>query len=299
MKLGRWISADGYNATSHFFGVPKLCVVQNKRYDSRNLSLAPNKEAWVSFETKEGLHKIPSECYRAMDVTMIGTLQEFLNKSLAGACGDLFPRTHGNFPSAFDPNGPVFIDALLSSQTCYNWWLDPLYYNGNTTIGRISAAMDGMVSELTDYFRRHTWGNSLHDWEGKNFGKPDYTFGSEYRTTICVGVRWLWLTFPGTLLVMTVVLLAAVYALSCRDKEKWPIWKSSNLPLLLYDIRIQQGSFGEQNSMSPKVPLLGLSGLKSLADTTVARFHLGPGGPAFVIEESETTKLKMRKNGHT
>ncbi|KXH32000.1 hypothetical protein CNYM01_02415 [Colletotrichum nymphaeae SA-01] len=270
MKLGRWISTDGYNDTRHFFGVPKLCAVQDKWYDSRNISLAPDREAWVTFETREGLHNIPSECYRAMNVAVVGELQEFLNKSVAGACGDTFPWGYPDLPSASDPNEPVVIGALL-----------------------ISKAIDGMASELTNYFRQNSWGFSL-DWEDKGAGKLNYKFGSEYRTTFCVEVRWLWLVFPGALLATTTALLATAYVLSCRDREKLPVWKSSILPLLFYDVETQQGSFGEQNSTSPTVPLLGLPGLENLADTTVARFNLDSEAPAFIIDGEQPTKLKMR-----
>lgn len=124
-----------------------------------------------------------------------------------------------------------------------------------------------------------------------------YVNGTMKETTVCVKAYWLWMIYPGSLLVLTISLFATTYAQNILGRRERPVWKSSVLPLIFYNIRKQKGhSEVLENDSHKKTALLQLFELEKEADDTVVRFDNDQDCPAFiedqVEEKSEATLIE-------
>ncbi|KAF6827807.1 hypothetical protein CMUS01_08845 [Colletotrichum musicola] len=147
----------------------------------------------------------------------------------------------------------------------------------NSTFDAISNAFDGMAMAISD---------------GMRVSDDSFVSGVELRTYVCLQTEWGWLAYPGSLLVLTACLLVVALKQSYRQRDRLPVWKTAMLPLLLYDVRTPLSDRKDPSTVS----LLQLAELKSVADTTVARFrsHEGAPAPGFFVERNESDSGKSK-----
>ncbi|KAH0435815.1 hypothetical protein CcaCcLH18_04597 [Colletotrichum camelliae] len=232
------------------------CIISDVWYDWSNISQAPRDGVdWTSWDTGDTLYNAPSKCLLSMDPGELFGIRRFLIETLKGSCSK---GTGGS-------NRPDF--SLESGRiVCQGgFWVDALFNNGNATFDDISTAFGSMATALTNRMR------------------------ARGQMSICIRVDWPWLLYPGILLVLTSILLAATYAQSCRDRGRRPIWKSSILPLLFYGAETQQRYLDKQRDSSDAsrgIPLLQLTELESIADTTKVQFCSGRDVAGFIVDKT-------------
>ncbi|KAF6830869.1 hypothetical protein CPLU01_07058 [Colletotrichum plurivorum] len=162
------------------------------------------------------------------------------------------------------------------------WWLDALHRSGNATFESISAAIDSMITSLTNHMRIRG-----ENWEGTSSG---FVTGSVMQTAICVQVDWFWLAYPAALLCITTILLAIACVQSYQSRERQPVWKSAILPLLFYDVETEQRrKYAQQQDRGDSVPLLQLK--KSWRSWPVARFETRVGDVGFAVEDEDEKEV--------
>ncbi|KAK2764807.1 hypothetical protein CKAH01_15746 [Colletotrichum kahawae] len=253
-------------------------------YDSTNITKAfrlpikegGNRTSWI---VNEKLVEIPLKCLRSIGPSTYGTMQHLARSALVGSCSSKEEN---------DPSDPM---ALFSSTECSDkWWLDTILNGGNATISSVSAALDGMVHSITDFIRINGT-----DW---NRTSPGYVTGEGIEPAVCIEVFWRWMLFPFVILVVTTVLLIYACSESIYHRRDVPIWKSTILPFLFYEIRKEEPSINSNGTRSEeRLPLLQLAELERLANRTVARFGSTADSPAFLVRHgylSWGTRKKSR-----
>lgn len=118
------------------------------------------------------------------------------------------------------------------------WWLSPLFNSRQATFETISTAMDKFATIVTNKFR--TSGSSNGDPLQAETAK-----GIVVETAVCTVFSWEWLLLPIVLVVVTVLLLGYMVAQSLCVRSQ-PVWKTSILPLLFYNIKIPQTPTDEE-----------------------------------------------------
>lgn len=88
--------------------------------------------------------------------------------------------------------------------------------------------MDKFATIVTNRFRNT--GSSNDDPLQAEFAKGDVI-----ETAVCTVFRWEWLLLPVILVAITVLLLGCMVAQSLSQRSQ-PVWKTSILPLLFYNI---------------------------------------------------------------
>ncbi|KAK2760145.1 hypothetical protein CKAH01_16548 [Colletotrichum kahawae] len=165
------------------------------------------------------------------------------------------------------------------------WWVDGLFNRGLASFETTSTAFNNTATAMT---------NRVRTYDDNSWSRDSQAFvnGSGTQAAVCIRADWLWLTYPGVLLLLTSILLLQAYMKSCMDRTGQPVWKSAILPLLFYNIISENSNPGDQDSstpvVGPTVPLLQLPELELLADKTVVRFCKGLDGsksPGLVVEE--------------
>ncbi|KAH9242399.1 hypothetical protein K456DRAFT_27838 [Colletotrichum gloeosporioides 23] len=245
----------------------KPCVINGTWYFASNISQAP--PAIESPRDVDG--ELPWVCTRYMSSRTISMIELFINETISGSCwyqwaGLRYQTTDGLRP------GPVRPNEVLDLMKCDKWWLEPLYNDGNATLETISASLDIMATIMTNYMRATS---------------GEYVNGSATSSFICIQADWLWLTYPGVLMILTAYLLMDEIIRCCRDHSKNPAWKSAILPLLFYNVEPKLGRTGPnvKANMGETLPLLDLTQLEKLADGMAVRFVKDRDSPGFVIEE--------------
>ncbi|CAI0652689.1 unnamed protein product [Colletotrichum noveboracense] len=169
------------------------------------------------------------------------------------------------------------------------WWVDGLFNKGLASFETIYAAFNNTATAMT---------NRMRSYDDNSWSRDSQAFvhGSGTQAAVCIRADWLWLMYPGVLLLLTSILLLQAYVKSCVDRTAQPVWKSAILPLLFYNIISENSNSGDQDLstpvVGPTVPLLQLPELELLAEKTVVRFCKGfdgDKGPGLVVEEEPAT----------
>ncbi|KAK1456827.1 hypothetical protein CMEL01_16184 [Colletotrichum melonis] len=275
------ISTEPMSKTSSgisYASVIQPCIIDGKSYGVFNITDAPRDGLpWTSW-TSDGVTKeAPPQCVRAMDYREFHGIRLFFEDKLKGHC-KLYDVTE-NGPTSPEAVNGIGNSSQLQCET--GWWLDALYSGGMATFDSLAAAHDNMSIAITNRMRQN----------GLTFSETDtsnsYKEGICNQTSICVRFEGWWLLYPAALLALTSALLVAAYVQSCRDSGRQPIWKSSILPLLFYNISEEQSSNerNENRHSSQSIPVIQLEELESRADKTIVSFCGGNEGARFVVEE--------------
>ncbi|KAF5507351.1 hypothetical protein CGCA056_v013524 [Colletotrichum aenigma] len=255
-----------------YVAMSEPCIIKDIWYDSSNISQAPRDGVkWTSWGPGDTLHEAPSECLVLMDPTELLGIRRFFLQTLKGSCAKT--TSGSNRPTSSLEDGRINCEG--------GFWVDAFFNNGNATFDDISTAFDNMATALTNRMRA----------KGREFltEARSFTSGTAVEMSICMRVDWPWLVYPGVLLVLTSIILAATYAQSCRDRGWRPIWKSSILPLLFYRAETQHTYLDKQRDSldaTQALPLMQLAELETIADATKARFCSGRDIAGFIVDKT-------------
>jgi hypothetical protein len=111
------------------------------------------------------------------------------------------------------------------------------------TPANISAQMAGAVAAMNQAVRR----NPLSQRD-----RHDVAVGQAIKYQIYVHVKWEWITFPVTLLLIGLVFLLWTVKRSAKDSPKFGVWKNSTLPVLLNSLNGRTLT-GEENNNQRKL----------------------------------------------
>ncbi|KAF6821412.1 hypothetical protein CPLU01_12495 [Colletotrichum plurivorum] len=233
------------------------CLVRDKWYYSSNISQAPKAGvSWTSWTTRRGTQSAPSECVRKMEFEAFMAIENFLSTNFAGSCRAI----HGT--------GSKQTSTVLEETRflqCGPWWIQAVHKEGMASLGSISTAFDNVATAVSNRLRV----------VGENWSRTGgaSVSGRGTQTTICVRVDWPWLLYPATLLVLSFGLLITACWGSFRDRETQPVWKSSILPLIFYDLAPKRKSpDGGLDGQKLGGRRLQLKELESRADKMVVQF---------------------------
>ncbi|KAK5657590.1 hypothetical protein OQA88_3165 [Cercophora sp. LCS_1] len=179
----------------------------------------------------------------------------------------------------------AYFEELFRSKACtYNgrqgaavlcrdaWWLAPLYRNKSATVETLSEAMDNLTVAITNQLRLTGFGpdetpstDPYTAWRGAGHTVK----GSVVRETTCISFDWRWLIFPCALVVITMGLL--VWTMVTNHKRGVPLWKRSELPLVLYGFKTKE---------DPEVVGLRIGEMEKRSEKMIAKCETGKdGGP--------------------
>lgn len=119
-------------------------------------------------------------------------------------------------------------DSLLGIITRINGSeaLQTIYNFGNVSFDRVNQVFDNISDSMTDFFRLQTL---------PKYNNPAQGLVSRDQT--CLGVRWPWLVFPATLVLLTLAFFVAILIESRpRTVAGTPVWKSTPLALLFHGL---------------------------------------------------------------
>lgn len=136
---------------------------------------------------------------------------------------------HSFFRRTLFQKGCIWADDTTGEAQCDPaWWLSPLFNARQATFETISTAMDRFATIVTNKFR--STGSSSGDSLQAETAK-----GIVVETAVCTVFNWEWLLLPIVLVVVTVLLLGYMVAQNLRVRSQ-PVWKTSILPLLFYNV---------------------------------------------------------------
>ena len=106
--------------------------------------------------------------------------------------------------------------------------LQTIYNYGNVSFDRVNQVFENVSDSMTDFFRLQTL---------PKYNDPAQGLVSQDQT--CLGVRWPWLAFPSTLVLLTLAFFIALLIESRpRALKSAPIWKSTPLALLFHGLEL-------------------------------------------------------------
>lgn len=182
----------------------------------------------------------------------------------------------------FFQKGCIWADDTNGEPQCDPaWWLSPLFNSRQATFETISTAMDRFATIVTNKFR--TSGSSNNDPLQAETAK-----GIVVETAVCTVFSWEWLLLPIVLVVITVVLLCYMVAKGLRVRSQ-PVWKTSILPLLFYNIKIPRTPTDEE----PRA-VADLHTLRKRAKSANVRWH-GRSDARF-LDAGETGKTGVEEH---
>ncbi|KAH8841994.1 hypothetical protein MCOR07_005222 [Pyricularia oryzae] len=101
-------------------------------------------------------------------------------------------------------------------------WLRRSFQNGNASVATFDKVMEGLALAISGQMRSEN--------VTANYFTPPVA-GTAWENDTCIGVRWEWISFPATLILLEITLLLATIDRG-RRSEWGGDWKSSSLPLL-------------------------------------------------------------------
>jgi hypothetical protein len=216
-----------WNPFRGYAGVNEPCIIDGVQYDQSNYTEIPSWGEQIQSNLSGQL--VPTDCAYSMDGYSATAISLFVAPLLGGNCS-----------TTTEVDLSLYADkwAICTSGSADAFWLQSLYDGGNATFASISAAMDSMVTAISDSFRLQGSYGSIYDaYLGATpvYGNPNLptvVYGSVYQMDVCVQINWGWLALPVVLLILTALLLFGTIVSGLYDRQMYPIWKSSILPLL-------------------------------------------------------------------
>ncbi|KAI6382715.1 hypothetical protein MCOR25_000526 [Pyricularia grisea] len=101
-------------------------------------------------------------------------------------------------------------------------WLRRAFENGNSSVATFDEVMEGLTLATSGQMRSENVSDSY-------FTPP--AAGTAWENDTCIGVRWQWISFPASLMLLEIMLLLATIERGRRSAWGGD-WKSSSLPLL-------------------------------------------------------------------
>jgi hypothetical protein len=131
---------------------------------------------------------------------------------------------------ALDEIAPSYLTAAdISSEANYRWLNGGASFSSSPQMlpmpqdtfpwlppNNVSAHMEKLATVMTTVMRNTPNSNALR-----------IVYGTAWEERTSVSIRWLWVIFPFSLLIMSLVLLMATVAKSSNEEEQVGIWKNS------------------------------------------------------------------------
>ncbi|KAI4685087.1 hypothetical protein J4E81_008899 [Alternaria sp. BMP 2799] len=195
------------------------CLIDGQVYTLDNISSVPrDRHNFTTEFLDQGNITYPTECAYMIDGAYARSFTDFMTETLFGNC---------TAPPRINFNGDSDDWNTLS---CDPWYLKGLANMGNATFQSIDRNVESIAVTITNAMR--TQGTGLN-MSLPNETIPIYAKGTVIQTTVCIKFNWVWLIFPISLTVLSVVLICTSCGKMYFDTQEIPAWKSSVLPLLL------------------------------------------------------------------
>jgi hypothetical protein len=155
------------------------------------------------------------------------------------------------------------------SATTGDIWVRDLYQNGTlnmtvieSNVARLTASMSAQIR--IDAITRQRWENGIaHVIREED--ERGWVYGQATEETTCIHVQWPWLTFPASLVALTLAFVAS-YAWKTRQGKRsgqLGLWKSTSLAVLFGGlderIREEHGTVNKINEMQQRAEGLKVS----------------------------------------
>jgi len=217
-----WSAKDAHG---DWKGMMQPCLVNGTVFTSLNASSSAEKipnPTKVVFHAEDWATESISSPPKGFNMTVPADCVVTLPRDIDIKFSDEFQFTY-NFNCTVDWSG-------LTQVTCKTTQSDvperiswpALFINITMPVEHVISTMESVAIRITNEFRKIG--------RGPFSNAQTFVKGTAWENSICVQVAWKWLIFPGSLLVISTVLLLATIA---RDTRRRNIWKSSILPLLL------------------------------------------------------------------
>ncbi|KXH30717.1 hypothetical protein CNYM01_09347 [Colletotrichum nymphaeae SA-01] len=264
----------------------ELCILDGIWYSVSNITkvLRSSNVNWTLWVSRNLDHEAPSACVKTMDSVVFFSVLSMFESHFSARCSAQAQTKAG---AEFGPGTWPTSNGLLGACST-GWWVEGLHDKGKASFEIIYTAFNNTATAIT---------NRMRTYDDNSWSRDSQAFvrGNGTQAAVCIRADWLWLLYPGVLLLLTSTLFLQAYVESCTDRIGQPIWKSTILPLLFYNIISENSNPGDEDSptpvVGPTVPLLQLRELESLAEKTVVRFCTGleggkEPGPGLLVEEN-------------
>lgn len=128
-----------------------------------------------------------------------------------------------------------------------------IYKDGAMDISTLDDTFQGLVQAMTSYARNTASGSTF------SFGQVNETEsmwsinGTAWKEETCIKVQWPWIAFPTTVVVGTVLFLAAtVFGTDSASEASKQDYKASILPVIIHGIERRGGQKGYESIRSVK-----------------------------------------------
>lgn len=213
----------GIELEGNFTALKNPCTIEGRGYtaETNYSGLSQAGRRFVSINVAGTNYTAPEECVYSLDRLYKNGMYWFFRDILF----------HKGCVSALEA-------WPIETQCEPAWWLSPLFNDGHATFETLSTAMDRFATIVTNRFRS----------TGSSNGDPlqaETAKGDVVETAVCTVFNWEWLLLPIILVAINLLLLGYMIVQSlCRRSQ--PIWKTSILPLLFYNIRDIRRREGEE-----------------------------------------------------
>lgn len=115
--------------------------------------------------------------------------------------------------------------------------MQTMWQNGSANLTTMDTYMKGIADSMTATVRMRG-----------DTGPSAYAIGSVLVSETCINVRWGWLSWPITSVVLDIVFLILLIFRTARQTDsKTPLWKSSALATLFSQVDRKAGRIGVPN----------------------------------------------------
>lgn len=268
MLWNNQIKGDGgFNALENLFlsytAVQIPCLAQGKVYDLNNdTSTWVNRTDLALYDSTDygypGAAQLtslnvtaPKECIYRQHPQFVVAVSRLLNHEIFnGSCS--FTKTFNcrNYESNSNERFLPGFGAETVLRALYGKSYTSLS-NVTTGLSNVTEWFELFAEAMTRRFRSDYGSADGEDREGE--GLPlDEIQGLAWQITTCVSMRGLWLIYPISLTVITVMLAIWTITTNWRHRHSRPVWKDNILPLIFYGRDIVDGALDKYDLDSRK-----------------------------------------------
>lgn len=206
-------TVDDITARGNLTALQNPCTIEGREYtaESNYSGMSWSGQRLIPIQIAGTNYTAPEACMYSLDRLYAVGMDDF-------------------FRTTFFQTGCIWADETGGEPQCDPaWWLSPLFNSRQATFESISTAFNRFATIVTNRFRS----------TGSNNNNPSQTEtakGIVVETAVCTVFNWEWLLLPILLVIVTVLLLGYMVAQSLSMRSQ-PVWKTSILPLLFYNIK--------------------------------------------------------------
>ncbi|KAK8203715.1 hypothetical protein IWZ01DRAFT_560151 [Phyllosticta capitalensis] len=116
---------------------------------------------------------------------------------------------------------------MTSNGFSVNQWFTTVYNNGTSNFSVVDKFMKGVALALTSQIRRTP----------DSAEKTPFAQGTALKTLTCIKFRKIWIIYPATLLILTIIFLSLAIFQGRSSRQPWHSdWKSSSLAILFHGL---------------------------------------------------------------